>query len=220
VEFDKPLAVAAPLTAASFTLKAGPDSTPVAITLAEPARDAEARAAREREAESRRDTTTRADSLDRVRRADSLRVANQAVRPVPPNVRPPAAPTAPAGKAGAPGTARDTIRGPRPSRSAPDIAYELRLGAPLAAGTTYRLAVTGARNLLGFTGSADRAFTTPRPAPPDTARAARDSTGMLRPPADRVPPGTPARTPAGTPRKPGVKVPPPRPPASPAARPR
>jgi hypothetical protein len=170
VEFDKPLQVGTRLTRSDFALKRGPDSAIVAVALAEPARDAEARAAAEREAQSRRDTTLRQDSVLRARSADSARTANEKLRPLPPNIRP--APTS--GPVQSLTPRRDTLTNPRPSRPAPDIMYEVRTAAPLDPGTTYRLTVTGARNLLGFTRPSDRAFTTPKA---DTsARARGDST--------------------------------------------
>ena len=75
VEFDKPLQEGSRLTRSDFTLKRGPDSTVVAIALAEPARDADARAAQEREAASRRDTTARQDSIERAHRPVISRTA-------------------------------------------------------------------------------------------------------------------------------------------------
>lgn len=196
VEFDKPLQVGVLLTRSDFTLKRA-DSTLVAIAFAETSRDAEQRAVREREARERADTTGRADSLRRERSADSSMLA-QRLRPVPANVRP--------GPGGDPDT---TARGPRPSRPAPDMAYEVRTATPLAPGTTYRLQVTNARNLLGYTKPADRAFTTPKA---DTARAVPSDSAARRDSAARpgVRPAAPQGTPAPAPRdsaRPGTPTP-------------
>jgi hypothetical protein len=204
VEFDKPLQVGTRLTRSDFTLRRGPDSAVVAIAFAEPARDADARATAERDARARADTSGRADSLRRARQADSTRMANDALRPLPPNVVATARPPA------------DTARGPRPSRRAPDIAYEVRTVVPLAPATTYRLLVTGARSLLGYTRPADRAFTTPKP---DTTRApaARDSASRR----DSTARDTTARPPLRIRRDSAPPAPPaPAAPAAPAAPPR
>lgn len=214
VEFDKPLQAGSRLTRSDFTMKRGPDSTIVVIALAEPARDAEARAAAEREAASRRDTTTRQDSLLRARQADSARLADRARRPVPPSVRPPARP-APGQQLG---TLADSARAPRPSRPAPDLQYEVRTAAPLAGGTTYRLIVTGAKNLLGYTQASDRAFTTPKPDTTARARAdslrrdstaRRDSVGRAPQPSTPQPTRPPTQPTATTPSP--VAAPPRRP---------
>lgn len=210
VEFDKPLRVGARLTRSDFALKRGPDSTVVAIALAEPARDADARAAAQREAESRRDTTTRQDSVLRARSADSARLVTEKLRPLPPNIRPAPAPAPSQTLA----TRRDTMANPRPSRPAPDIMYEVRTAAPLAPGTTYRLTVTGARNLLGYTRPSDRAFTTPKP--DTTARvrgdSARRDTTVRRDSVGRAtPPGTaPGNAPTANPPAARPVAPPPR----------
>jgi hypothetical protein len=67
-----------------------------------------------------------------------------------------------------------------PSQPPPPTQVVLRLGAPLAPGSSYRITATGLRNLLGRTGTSTRVLEVPRPAPADTTRV----------PANRRP-GTP-----------------------------
>jgi hypothetical protein len=58
----------------------------------------------------------------------------------------------------------------RPSRPPPETQVVLRLGAPLAAGTSYRVAATGVRNLVGRGGSTSRVVQIPRAATDTTRR--------------------------------------------------
>jgi hypothetical protein len=101
-----------------------------------------------------------------------------------------------------PNRRRDTLPtdpAPKPNRAPPVTELVVKLRAPLQPATTYRVSLTGLRNLVNRTGETTRLLIVPKAAPPDSVRkpagAARDST--TKPPAP----------PAG-----GVRTPPQRPP--------
>ena len=105
---------------------------------------------------------------------------------------------------------RDTTPAPKPSRPSPEAEAVVTLGAPLVAGTTYRLRAIDIRGLLGNPRTSDRVFTLPKPKAtaadsaavitpgPDGPRTPSVSpdTVRRRPPSDSVPPVV--RPPAGT----------------------
>ncbi|MES3033864.1 MAG: Ig-like domain-containing protein [Gemmatimonadota bacterium] len=82
-----------------------------------------------------------------------------------------------------------TVPPPEPERAPPATELVVKLRAPLQPATTYRVTVSGVRNLLDREGTSTRLLIVPRPAPPDSTRrppaAAGDSTAR--------PPATPAR---------------------------
>jgi hypothetical protein len=166
VEFDRPLHPGRALTPGLFALVRA-DSTPVPIV------EVTTRAEAERREEARRAAadSARADSA----RADSARARRAAADTA--RARPPARDTSRAARPARPAPQQpQLVRGPesqtRPSRPPPPQQVVLRTGAPFVAGTSYRLTVTGVANLLGRSGSSTRVFQVPRPAPPDTTRAA------------------------------------------------
>ncbi|HEX8692740.1 MAG TPA: Ig-like domain-containing protein, partial [Longimicrobium sp.] len=79
-------------------------------------------------------------------------------------------------RAGRPPAGRDTARARPPARDtvqAPSQSLFVRTGARLAPETTYRVRVTGVRNLVGLVGGGEVELKTPRPAPaPPPAPAA------------------------------------------------
>ena len=82
---------------------------------------------------------------------------------------------------------------PEPQKASPATELVVKLRAPLLPATTYRVTVSGVRNLLDREGTSTRLLIVPRPAPPDSTRrtppVSRDST--TRPP---VPPMRPDST--------------------------
>lgn len=141
VDFDRPLDVRQPITAALFTVTRA-DSTPVPIREAISRREFE-----RRESERRaREDTARADTA----RADTPRAARPA--------------------AAQPQLVRGPEATPRPSVPPPVQQVVVRLGTPLAPGASYRVTASGVRNLLGRAGTSTRVVQMPRPAPPDTTR--------------------------------------------------
>lgn len=112
-------------------------------------------------------------------RADSARRADTTRRAVDTTARPPAADTL-----ARPDSA--TARQARPSRPAPPMELVVRLGAPLAPGTVYRVRLENLRGLISRPRSSERVFSTPKLVVRDTtaagrAKAARDSAGTPRP---------------------------------------
>lgn len=90
-----------------------------------------------------------------------------------------------------------TVPPPEPQKAPPVTELVIKLRAPLQPATTYRVTVTGVRNLLDRDGTSTRLLIIPRPAPPDSTRrppaAGRDSTA--RPPAAPARPDSTRRPP-------------------------
>ncbi len=111
-----------------------------------------------------------------------------------------------------PNRRRDTVPllpPPVAKRAAPATELVIRLTTPLKPGSTYRVTLTGLRNLLGVPGTATRPLIIPKPTPIDSTRngppgsrrpGSRDSTAKPITPADSA-----NRAPA--PAKPPVKPP-------------
>ena len=70
---------------------------------------------------------------------------------------------------------------PVPTRPAPSAELVIKLQRPLPVGATYRVTLTGLRNLLGNSGTTSRLLIVPKPAPADTTA----TTPSTRPPAQR-----------------------------------
>ena len=90
---------------------------------------------------------------------------------------------------------------PTTARAAPTTELVVKMTAPLKQGSTYRVTLTGLRNLLGVSGTTTRLLIVPKATPPDSTRTGRDSTGRPIPPRDsttRAP--VPVRPPARPPR--------------------
>ncbi|MDZ7631163.1 MAG: carboxypeptidase-like regulatory domain-containing protein [Gemmatimonadaceae bacterium] len=92
-------------------------------------------------------------------------------------------PTGPPRRTIDPTRRRDTVTAeppPMPRRAPPTTDLVLKLRAPLATGATYRVTLTGLRNLMNVEGTATRLLIVPKPAPIDSARVqprgGRDST--------------------------------------------
>ena len=166
VTFDKALAPDQAFTPAAFRI-IGADSVVLSVrtVLTESAADSLRKA--------QEDSATKAHQ-DSIARADTTKKA-----------APPSAAPVPTEKPTAPPP-------PKPQFPAPPKALVVHLAptTPVQPGKTYRVTVTGLRNLLGYTRPVARLFTTPK------ARAATDSTGKAAP-ADttRRPPGRPAQPP-------------------------
>jgi hypothetical protein len=172
---DRPLQPRAAVTASQFSLKAADSSVvPITAVLVGSAFERE-------QADSARVRAVR-DSTERARVADSVRAANP--RPAAPT---PAAPAATPPRR-TPGTPRDTTPPPKPSAPTPETYVVVRVGRPLAAGTSYRVKVDSLRSLLGIARSSERVFTTPRErAPTDSTPARPDSAAPPTPPVRRPP---------------------------------
>jgi len=189
VDFDKPYEPTRPVTLAQFTLlRADSTTVPLVALLTDSALAAEKEAVMK----------ARADSLQR---ANPARAAGDTTRPRPlpnaPRAAPNAARPAPGqavplpqrrgGRAAAGGAQRDTTGLPKPSRASPVSRVFIRLGAPLPPASSYRLRATDVWGLSGAPRTSDRVFTTPKPAPRDTAAArapapaARDSAAVKKP---------------------------------------
>ena len=182
VRFDDYLDPAQTISLAQATVT-GPDGAPVAVTAAQvgpfpppAARD-----------------TAGGDTTGAAARPDTAEAAP--ARPAVPGAGRDTVP----GAAGQAAAAQETF-GPVPSQS-----LYLRPAQPLLPDTTYRVTVTGVRNLVGLVGGGEAPLRTPRPAPP----AARDTAAgdIARPAPPRpgqAPPGqaAPARPPAPAPEEP------------------
>ena len=171
VDFDKPYEPTHPVTAAQFVLLRA-DSTPVPIValLTDSALTAEKEAA----AKARGDSTKRANPSRAA--ADSARARPAPNAPAPDVTRPAPGQSVPlpsrrGAQPSAGAAARDTTPLPKPSRPSPVAKVIIRLGAPLAPASSYRLRVTDVWGLSGAPRTSDRVFTTPKPPSP----AARDS---------------------------------------------
>ncbi len=143
--------------------------------------------------------TAEASRLEQ-QRADSVRRASDTTARQPAPRVPPTAPR----RTIDPTQRRDTaavVALPKSARTAPTTELVLRLGQPLAPGGTYRVTLTGLRNLLGVERSATRLLIVPRAVAPDSSRTkpaagVRDTTRPPRPPAAP----TPRTRPPGVPR--------------------
>jgi Big-like domain-containing protein len=175
VSFDRALDTAFAITPAVFVLK-GADSSALPIRSLRTERQILRLAADSLRAKQVQ------DSLQRVKRADSIRVADSAKavaagQPSPrPTGRRPGVQTAP------PPARSDTGRRqpPTPSAQVPSTYVELRLDRPLVLGASFRLHADSLRSITGARRSSDRVFTTEKPKPrTDTTRVKRD-TGTAR----------------------------------------
>ena len=90
-----------------------------------------------------------------------------------------------------------TVPAPEPQKAPPATDLVIKLRTPLQPATTYRVTISGVRNLLNREGTSTRLLIVPRPAPPDSTRrppgANRDSTArptvpVIRPDSSRRPP--------------------------------
>jgi hypothetical protein len=148
-----------------------------------------------RTAEEERVEQARLDSLARLK--DTTRV-----KPTDPNAAPK--------RTIDPTRRRDTVPTvpiPVAARKPPATELILKLGAALKLGTTYRVTVTGLRNLLGREGSASRLLILPKPTPIDTTKTPRPGTQRPGGPPGTVPPrdstkGVPPAKPAAQPARP------------------
>ena len=184
---------------------------------------ADSAAATRRDSTTRRDSAARADSARRAPppaagapaarpgRVTTPNAANPAVTPaVTPSVTPSVTPATPDANA-RPDSTRDSTRRvlPKPSQPSPITEFVIRLGAPLAPQSTYRLALKDIRGLLGASRPSDRAFSTPKaPSKDSTAKAAPGANAPLSAPTTRPPPGFTPAAPRDTTK------PPPKPPAA------
>lgn len=188
ITVDKPLkpGVAIPVTAARIVLS---DSTVIdVVSVMTGEQDRVARAT--------------ADSILRSRDTTAARLVD---------------PNAPPRRTIDPTRRRDTLPvlpPPVSARPAPTTDLVIKVATPLKPGSTYRVTLTGLRNLMDVAGTASRLLIIPKPTPIDSSRnaprggrapAPRDSTRV-------VPPGTP---PDSTVRPAPPAVVPPKPPARP-----
>ena len=187
VDFDKPLDPARPLTVGNFALLRS-DSTPVPIAalLTDSALTAERAVRDSATAAARRDSTAAVPNVSPgaarpVQPAPAPR-GGSAV-PIPRGRRAPAA-TGPA--------VRDSAAIPKPSRPIPKSGTIIRLATPLTPNTAYRLKAIDLRGIWGNPRTSDRVFSTPKPAPADTTRAAPT---VPRPAPQSAPPTPAARPP-------------------------
>lgn len=168
VDFDRPYEPTHPVTLAQFTLlRADSSRFPIVALLTDSTLAAE------------KDSVTRART-DSAQKANPPRTGADSARarPVPDATRPapgsaiPLPASARRGRATGNAAPRDTTLIPKPSRPSPVARVIIRLGAPLAPATSYRLRATDVWGLSGAPRTSDRVFTTPKaPSPP----AARDS---------------------------------------------
>ena len=122
----------------------------------------------------------------------------------------PADPNAPPKRTIDPTRRRDTVATlpiPVATRKPPATELVLKLGSALKPGTTYRVTITGLRNLLGDEGTASRLLIIPKAAPIDTTKTPRSGTQRPGGPPGSVPP------------RDSTKVVPPLKPATPPVRP-
>ncbi|HYW50907.1 MAG TPA: Ig-like domain-containing protein [Gemmatimonadaceae bacterium] len=154
IVMDKPLRPGVPIPATSARVVAADSS---AVPVASVATEAEDRVQRERADSIARtaDTTARrpADELGLPRRTIDPTRRRDTVAVVPPAI---------------------------PTRPPPTTELLIRLGAPLRAGTTYRVTLTGVRNLLDIEGTSTRLLIIPRAAASDST--ARPGSPTARPP--------------------------------------
>jgi hypothetical protein len=120
-----------------------------------------------------------------------------------------------------PNRRRDTLPSdpaPKPNRKPPQTELEVKLRTPLQPASTYRVSLTGLRNLVNRTGETTRLLIIPKATPPDSLRtgapgAPRDSTAKPGAPRDSTAkPGAPRDSTA----KPPVRDSTARPPVPPA----
>lgn len=198
--FDRPL-----LPGQAFAGRvrvAGADSAALAIRSVLSAADADsvARAESERAERAGRDSAAQSDST----RRDSTRRDE-------PDAPPPGLGQEPARANGVQGAPVDPARQARQrggravpdslppltlGRPVPPTDLVLRLAAPLRPNTNYRVTVRDLRSLNGVVGTSDRAFTTPRPAPPAAppapAPAPAPAPSSAPTPRPSAPPGRPS----------------------------
>ena len=186
---DQPFDPQHPVTTVSFTLlRSDSSSVPIAALLTDSALTLEKAAA----ARARGDSSQAAAA--RLAGRDSARVTTA------PNAPGPVGSAIPLPRRrGAVTAARDTTPLPKPSRPSPVPDVIIRLGAPVAPGSSYRLRATAVRGLAGEPRTSDRVFSVPRPPPPtsrDSAATrtppnARGDTSNVRRPAPAIPPRVP-----------------------------
>ena len=165
VDFDKPYEPTHPVTAAQFVLlRADSTQVPIVALLTDSAYTAQKDAA----AKARADSVQRANPSRVPADTTRARALPNAPRPAGQAVPLPSRRGAQAAANAAP---RDTTPLPKPSRPSPVSRVIIRLGAPLAPTSSYRLRATDVWGLSGAPRTSDRVFTTAKPAPP----AARDS---------------------------------------------
>jgi Bacterial Ig-like domain len=87
---------------------------------------------------------------------------------------------------------------PKPSREALTNELFIRVAQPLEVGATYRITLTGLKNMLGIDGAATRLLIIPKPAPIDSTRLGPPGRGVLRDSVARTLP-PPVRPPARPP---------------------
>jgi hypothetical protein len=189
VMFDRGIDSSQHISAALFTLK-DKDSATVPITVA--------RSAAEFDSAQASVARLHADS---VLRADSLRRVDSGLAP-----RDTAAARERRERLASRRDSTLRSRAPKPSRPSPVKEAVIQLGAPIHAGTYYRLQAIDMRGLLGKVHSSDRVFSVPKPATADSAAA-----GRLGPGRGRKPPAAGA-TPTGPPGAPPSPTSPPSPP--------
>lgn len=118
---------------------------------------------------------------DSARRADSLKALPKApgdtAKPAQPPTPPPPAPPPPAARAAPPL--------PKPSVPPPDRGIVITIAPPnqFVPTETYRLTVTGMRNLVGKSREQTRTFTVPKPPPPPPPKPPADTAKKTPPPA-------------------------------------
>jgi hypothetical protein len=183
VMFDRGIDSSQHISAALFTLK-DKDSTTVPITVARSAA----------EFDSVQGSVARLHS-DSLLRADSLRRVDSGLAP-----RDTAAARERRQRLASRRDSTLRSRAPKPSRPSPVKEVVIQLGAPIHAGTYYRLQAIDMRGLLGRVRSSDRVFSVPKPAAADSAGAGRAAPGRGRKPtpAGAAPTGPPGATPSAT----------------------
>ena len=94
---------------------------------------------------------------------------------------------------------RDTaavVPPPMPKRTPPATELIIKLRDVLKPGTTYRVTLSGVKNLLGIEGTSSRLLIIPRAPASDSTRARPPATPPARPDSTRTPPGTVVPPPA------------------------
>jgi len=167
VEFDKPYEPTRPVTVAQFTLLRTDSTTiPIAALLT----DSTLAAEKDSVVKARTDSAQKANPPRSAADSARARPAPNAPRPASGSAIPLPSASRRGGRAAAAAAPRDTTLRPRPSRPSPVGRVIIRLGAPLAPATTYRLRATDVWGLSGAPRTSDRVFTTPKAAPPPAAR--------------------------------------------------
>ena len=169
---DKPLLPSAPITVAAVRVVKS-DSTVIAVRSLLTGADAAVAQALEDSLARAADTTAKRDPAGD--------------RPTPPR------------RSIDPMQLRDTapmVPPPVPKKAPPAVELVVKLAAPLEPATTYRITLSGLRNLVDRTGTATRLLIIPKAAPVDSTRKAPGAAGdsTTKPPA-RAPTSGPARPP-------------------------